>query len=319
MRFGSTVETSKLIPTPAVESREIVLDGAAYHVEVLRKRSRPSEAPRLVVVSHVTNPAAEELLKVCLAAVEHFTPEPHELWVVDNNSPQERVAWLRDRPGLNVLLNRTEPLPREARGTDLDVSVSCVQRAWGSYANAVGLELAVRLMDPACHYFMAMHMDVMPCRAGWLSFLVSKLGHTVGAAGVRMDKTRTPEGVLHVLGYVVDFHLFKRLGLDFFPDLPRFDVGDRVTTELRRAGLQVFACPNTVWEPNLRERIPLDSPLRDLHVDRAFDDNGNVIFLHLGRGIRKSDGEHNRGTTVEQWTEIAEKLFVPVRSSNRLR
>lgn len=317
MTSGSTVKTSK-VSTPTIELGEIVLDGAAYHVEVLRKRSRPPEAPRLVVVSHVTNPAAEELLKVCLAAVEHFTPEPHELWVVDNNSPRERVAWLCNRPEVNVLLNRTEPLPKEARETGLDGSVSCAQRTWGSYANAVGLELAVRLIDPACHYFMAMHMDVMPCRVGWLSFLVSKLGHTVGAAGVRMDKTRIPEGVLHVLGYVVDFRLFKRLGLDFFPDLPRYDVGDRVTVELRRAGLQVFACPNTIWESNLRERIPLDSPLRDLHVDRAFDDNGNVVFLHLGRGIRKSDGEHSKGTTVEQWAEIAEKLFMPVQSLNRL-
>ena len=156
---------------------------------------------------------------------------------------------------------------------------------------------------------MSLHMDVMACREGWLSFLLSKLGPKIRAAGVRMDKTRTPEGVLHVLGFVVDFHAFRALGVDFFPALPRWDVGDRVTIELRKAGYGVFACENTVWEPDLVEKIPHASELRTLHVDRAFDDDGNLIFLHLGRGLRKSDGEHSKGTTVEEWLRVAHETL----------
>jgi hypothetical protein len=179
----------------------------------------------------------------------------------------------------------------------------------------VGLELAVRLIDPGTHYLMSMHMDAMPCHVGWLSFLKSKLCNGVGAAGVRMDKTRTAEGVLHVLGYMVDFRLFRELKLDFFPELPDLDVGDKVTIRLRQAGYEVFVCPNTVWEAQLAEAIPLSSPLRDLHVDRSFDDDGNLIFLHLGRGVRKSAGEHKRGPSPADWIRIAREHLLALPES----
>ncbi len=99
-----------------------------------------------------------------------------------------------------------------------------VQLTWASYANAVALEIAARLINPESKYLMSMHMDTMPCRAGWLSYLMSRINGAVKAAGVRMDKTHTREGVLHVLGYIVDFQLFRKLGLDYLPDLPGLDV-----------------------------------------------------------------------------------------------
>ncbi|MBI5248485.1 MAG: hypothetical protein HY912_03225 [Desulfomonile tiedjei] len=285
----------------------ITLDGREYEVEVHRQVAISPDSPRLVVVSNLRNSSAVSLLDACLDSIERFTPEPHEVWVIDNNSPRGNVRRLLERPEINVALNRTEPLPPEARAQD----VSCPpdQLNWGRYANAVGLELAARLIDPATRYFMSMHMDTLVCRSGWMSFLKGKLRNGTAAAGVRMDRTRTPEGVLHVLGYMVDFALFQELNLDFFPQLPEFDVGDLVTVKLREAGFGVFACPNTVWEPDLVQGIPDCSPLKTLHVDRAFDDDGNVIFLHLGRGIRRSTGEHRNGTSVEEWLLVAENLI----------
>jgi hypothetical protein len=105
----------------------------------------------------------------------------------------------------------------------------------------------------------------------------------------------------------VDFRIFTRLGLDFFPELPDLDVGDRVTVKLRAAGYDVFACPNTVWEPDLADRIPESSPLRRFHADRSFDDAGNVIFLHMGRGLRRSIGEHRKGPFAEDWIRLADE------------
>ncbi len=284
---------------------QIPIDDRNYMVEVDRRIVLPTEAPRIIVVSHQPNRTAMDLLRVCIEAVQYFTPEPHELWVVDNNSPRERVDWLTKWPDINLVQNRTEPLPPQARSVGSKDVAPTSQQTWGSYANAVGLELAVSLIDPETRYLMSMHMDALPCRVGWLSFLKSKLCNGVGAAGVRMDKTRTAEGVLHVLGYMVDFGLFRELKLDFFPQLPDLDVGDRVTIRLRQAGYGVFVCPNTVWAAQLAEAIPLSSPLRDLHVDRSFDDDSNLIFLHLGRGVRKSAGEHKRGPTPADWIRIA--------------
>jgi hypothetical protein len=77
----------------------------------------------------------------------------------------------------------------------------------------------------------------------------------------------------------------------------------------------VFVCPNTVWEAQLAEAIPPSSPLRDLHVDRSFDDDGNLIFLHLGRGVRKSTGEHKKGPSTADWIRIAREHLLALPES----
>lgn len=285
--------------------RKLLIDGKTYQVEVTQKVSFGSEAPRLAVVSRQQNAMSMDLVRTCIRSIQHFTPEPHELWVIDNNSPRENLNWLMEWPDINIVLNRTEPFPLVAKEHTDAQPHHDQQLRWDSYANAIGLEIAVRVIDQKTSYLMSLHMDTMPCSKGWLSYLRSKIKENIKAAGVRMDRTRTPEGVLHVLGYLVDFQLFTELGLDYFPDLPRFDVGDRVTVRLREAGYDVFACPNTLWEPKLAARIPQDSPLREFSVDRSFDDDANVIFLHLGRGVRKSIGIHTRGTMIEEWLHLA--------------
>lgn len=286
------------------------IDARTYNVQILRKVSQPPQAPRLVVVAYQPNQLACDVLRVCIRSLQVYTTIPHELWIIDNNSPWNHTAWLLDEPNINLVLSRTTPLPPEGRG--LLSRFSRTKRAqWrqlaGSYANAIGLELGVRVIDPESHYLMTLHMDTMACHAGWLPFLQSKLTGHVRAAGVRMDTVRNPQGVLHVLGYLVDFQLFRRLELDFLPALPHYDVGDRVTIALREHGYDVFACLNTLGQPDLIEMLPQDSPLRGLQVDRAFDDSGNVIFLHLGRGLRKTAGKHRAGTTPEQWIQFAEE------------
>jgi hypothetical protein len=283
------------------------LDGIEYQLRVVRKVTLPGHAPRLVVVCLQPNDMARKVLEVCVRGVRHFTPEPHELWVVDNNSPEEQTRWLLERPDINVVLNRTEPLPPEGRGLAALAKDKNLQTQWGSYANAIGLEIAARLVDPATRVFVTLHMDTTPCKDTWLSHLIAKLGIGVAAAGVRMDRARTSDGVLHVLGYAVDFQLFRNLNLDFFPDLPAYDVGDKITTGLRAAGYEVYACANTFSNPELVEKIPHDSPFRSLHVDRVFDDAGNVIFLHLGRGVAKSDGRHSLSTLPDQWIQFCEE------------
>jgi hypothetical protein len=47
-----------------------------------------------------------------------------------------------------------------------------------------------------------------------------------------------------------------------------------------------------------------------LPVDRALDDDGNVIFLHLGRGVRKSALRSSKGVTVEEWIDFADTYLL---------
>ena len=60
------------------------------------------------------------------------------------------------------------------------------------------------------------------------------------------------------------------------------------------------------------DSLAAHSPYRDLHVDRSLDDSGNVIFLHLGRGIAKStSGQIGEGrTTPEAWIRFADEFLL---------
>lgn len=287
-------------------NKKISIDKRDYKVLASIQNIQPPQVPRLLIVSYLPNPLSRQILKVCIQAIQHYTAELHELWIIDNNSPWRNITWLMEWPDINLVLNRTEPVPPENRGLMQKLRGRQNQGIWASYANGVALEIAVRLIDPESHYIMPLHMDTMPSHPDWLSFLRSKLNDQVKAAGVRMDKGRTPTGVLHVLGYLVDFQLFKQLDLQFLPELPQHDVGDLVTVALRNAGYRVFACRNTLWDPQLINIINDSSPLRHFHVDRALDDDNNVIFLHLGRGIIKSSESNRVGTTPEEWIRLAE-------------
>ena len=308
-RVGTLIFTciAQVLEGTVLEQDRYRVDGRKYELYVMRRVNLPAEAPRLIVVSYQPNRLASAVVRTCIQAIQQLTPEPHELWVVDNNSPRRNCEWLLRWPNLNVALNRTEPVVHEKRGLMKMIKHGEKQWRWGSYANAVGLELGIRCISRNTHHIMTLHMDTMPCREGWLSFLRSRLTDRVVAAGVRMDRTRNPEGILHVLGCLVDFQLFRKLGLNFFPKLPEYDVGDLITVQLRRFGYRVFACSNSLWEPHLVEEKLKGSFLEHLTVDRSFDHEGNVIFLHLGRSIRKSQGMGEGCAGAKEWIAFAQK------------
>lgn len=304
-----------------LETTTLTIEHYPYTLQQARHKVESSTAPRIVIVSYQPTAQAQSLLRACLDSIRANTPQPHEVWVVDNNSPAEHTAWLLEREDVNVVLNRTEPIPPEKRTWSARavgwLTRNYNQRTWGSYANAIGLEIAARLIDPQTRYLVTLHMDTLVCDPNWLPFLQAKVVDNVAAAGVRLDRARVPDGVLHVLGYLVDFQRFQQLQLNFFPALPGLDVGDRVTVALRQAGYEVFACRNAFTEPNIAALIPDASPLKLLPIDRAFDDDGNLIFLHLGRGVRKSAGDPTRGVSIEEWGRLGPTDFQQAKISKR--
>lgn len=290
------------------------IDHRNYNVDIHQRQNLPEDAPRLVVAAFQPNQAARDILYTCIRAIQKFTPVPYELWVIDNHSPHPYADELLDFTDINVVLNYTDPefpvtrsplkyLKAKLRGQSRHPYSA-------SYANAIALEIAVRLIPSRSKYFMSMHMDTLPCHGGWLNFLLSKLVGNVAAAGFQMNTLRIPDGTLHILGCLIDFQRFRELDLTFLPNLPKFDTGDKITTELRQAGLCVYVCKNTFNQPHLIETIPQSSPFRNLPVVRAFDDSENIIFLHLGRGIKRATGHLERGVSPEEWNKFARKHVI---------
>lgn len=282
------------------------LDGREYRVRILQRVQFAPDAPRLVVVGYQPNELAEGILKACVESIRKFTPEPHELWIVDNCSPERRRRWLENASDLNIAFNDTEPAPPGKRSAIRRLFRAQRQQDNGSYANGIALEIAARLIAPASKRLMTLHMDTLACRGGWLTYLLSKLDEKVRAMGVRRDTLRGE--VIHCLGMLFDFTLFEPLAMTFLPELPKHDVGDKVSLRLREAGYDLRACRNTHSDPSLVALIPDASPFKTLPVDRAFDDAGQVIFAHLGRGVIKSEdpAQYRDKFSAQAWLAFAQ-------------
>lgn len=277
--------------------KTVRVDGRPYEIAIKRAAEAPLSAPRLVIAGFQPTPEAAAVLRLCIESLRRFTTIPCELWVVDNCSPAPNAAWLEGEPGINVVFNRT--LPREPRSLGDWLRLKDITPHAASYANGVALELGASVIDPGTEIMVTLHQDTMACHPRWLQYLLGKFDASCRSAGVRLDTLRVP--ALHILGMAFDFQLFKALGLSFRHDLPRHDVGDGISLGFTRAGYQLGACRNTYAEPRLIEQL-MDARFKLLRADRALDDEGNVIFMHLGRGTLKSMGKGLPGkTTVEEW------------------
>lgn len=257
----------------------------------INKNSNPI-VPRLVIPSKLLNGKSVELLRLCIQTIRKYTKQ-YELWIVDNNSPEEYVSQFLDLQDINFVLIKTNIL------------------GGGSYENAVALEIAAELIAKDTKYLMTLHQDIVVCKDGWLEDMTSRIKGNVKAVGVREDKVRVKEGILHVLGYVIDFQLFKELQLTFKPELPNFDVGDRVIYDFKEKGFEYFAYANTIWNAELVNKMPASSPFKKINVDRAIDDEDDVFFMHLGRGVLKSQGQiANEDKGIDLWIKFVNKYIL---------
>jgi len=284
----------------------IYLDGITYRVEVLRRVNSEPGVVRLLIPAYQPNESAQAILRTCVESIKKFTShDQYELWIVDNNSPLRYAKWLYGLKDVNVILNRTEPRPPDERTLVKRLAFMRNQTKWGSYANAVGIELALRCISEDTSYVMTLHMDTMCCHPDWLDYIRSKMTERTRVAGVCLEHHRTPEGVVHILGCMYDYQTAKQLGANTFPDLPHIDVGDRITIEMRKAGYEVFVCKNTYNSPEIADTLPASSPFRVINVVRVLNDSGDVIFMHLGRGIPKA-GNYYYGKTssADKWVDF---------------
>jgi SAM-dependent methyltransferase len=268
--------------------KEIFIDSYKYETYLKKKTAAPLDFPRLVIVSYQPNKDTSALLELCIRSIQKFTDTGYELWVVDNNSPEGNIKWLDSVKDINIVYVRTNPRENS-----------------GSYANALALEIAIKLIDPGTKYFMSLHEDTVVCRYGWLKYLLSKFDDKTKAVGFRLTKARVPDGVLHVCGCMIDFQFFKKQSLSFLPQLPYFDVGDKAICEIKREGFKIFNTPNTFDDESLVELIPKTLAVRNLNVTRSFNDKNEVVYMHLGRGVPKAKKiyDNQKKCSLEEWSK----------------
>ena len=204
----------------------LFIDKQNYEVFLKEKVKKPIESPRIALVIYQPNELAKKIAELCIRSIKKFTVSDYELWLIEDYSPEKNIKWLNSIDDVNIAYIRTP---------------SRLER--GSYSNAISLEAAARLISPNSNYLMSLHSDTVFCRYGWLDYLMSKFDSKTGAVGFHLSKTRTPKGVLHVCGYIMNFQLFKKYNLNFFARYPELDISDKVSYELREKGYKIFATP----------------------------------------------------------------------------
>jgi SAM-dependent methyltransferase len=269
----------------------VTLENNLYPIQVYKKSELDLDVPRIAIPSYLPTKETVEILKIAIESIFKYTDSTFELWICDNNSPIENIQWLYDFPSINLIINRND------------------YGFGGSYQNAVALELVRSQLPNETRYLMSLHQDIAVIKKGWLTFLKSKLKDNVVAAGVREDKGRVKDGILHVLGYLVDLSKVSENNLNYFPDLPDYDIGDKIIHELKNKGFSYWAAKNTLWSPELVDKISKNSDLKELSVDRSFDDEGDIFFLHLGRGVEKTKSDQ-KNLKVEQWISTIRKNYL---------
>jgi hypothetical protein len=159
------------------------------------------------------------------------------------------------------------------------------------------------------------HNDVLAYRKGWLTYLMSKLSESVIGASFGKDNSRI--NAMHISGCLVDLDIYNFDSRNWYPSWNSekemiWDVGDHYTKFLRDKNLSYYVCQNTHNDPSVLDKI--DDKLikkHNIHADIAISDEGEVLFLHLGRGITKFAGIYNKPgrTTYRQWVNFGNELL----------
>lgn len=142
---------------------------------------------RICIVNYKT----PQLIRICLRAIRKFTQYPVEVVVVDNDSQDESVEYLRSLDWIRLI--ERKPNPGDPRG---------------SFDEGSAYDLG--LADCETEFFVVMHSDTVALRPGWLTELISHFNNDPKIACVGSDKIEEEPGWRTLLKKATDFKKFKR-------------------------------------------------------------------------------------------------------------
>ena len=202
-------------------------------LEAIREgRARPADLASIVMAHYRT----EELVRLCLRAVRRLTDHPFETIVVDNNSGDGSLEYLR-RVGWIRLIERgpeAEPDAVTAHAAAMDVGLAAARGRW----------------------LVSLHTDTILRRAGWLGELLVRLRSAPNAACLGAGKLDADPAWYAVLKRLLDARRAKAafcraLGLPFNPEhgeaawYPRSYCAIYDLDCVRRLGLSFRAAPGS--------------------------------------------------------------------------
>ena len=138
----------------------------------------------------IVNYKTLDFTRLCLRSIRKFTRYPYEIIVVDNNSQDESLEYLKSLDWIRLI----------ERDTKNDVS--------GGRSHAAALD--VGLQNSSTEFFISMHSDTFVIRENWLSELISKFGDDERIACVGSGKVELEAKWRTILKRATDVRTFRR-------------------------------------------------------------------------------------------------------------
>jgi glycosyltransferase involved in cell wall biosynthesis len=141
----------------------------------------------------VVNYKTLDFTRLCLRSIRKFTRYPYEVIVVDNNSQDESLEYLKRLSWIRLI----------ERNTDNDPSNS-----GGGCSHAAALDLGLENCDT--EFFVSMHSDTFVQKDDWLTDLISYFGNDENVACVGSGKIELTPKWKVLLKKISDFRSFNR-------------------------------------------------------------------------------------------------------------
>jgi molybdopterin-guanine dinucleotide biosynthesis protein A len=218
-----------------------------------------------------------ENLSLHLIVVENSRDQSYKKEVIDLSSSKEvKITWVQNE---------------------------AAQGIGGSLGNASGIKAGLPYVED--EYLFMCHCDIFIASKRFYEEILSKSKKGFSLIGTKIDNSRI--NAIHQSGLYVKTEIANACELK--PQLPEMDVCDDLTKYCRENELDIFCFKNTFNNPSLIGGLA--SSLKEFHVDRCLDSEGNIMFMHLGRGIPKTRKTYYKPgrVLIEQWVEICQKLL----------
>ena len=139
----------------------------------------------------IANYKTLDFTRLCLRSIRKFTSYPYEVIVVDNDSQDESLAYLKSLSWIRLI-------ERQGRAAE----------PGGGYAHAAALDLGLKNCNT--EFFISMHSDTFVKKDNWLTDLISCFDNDENIACVGSGKIEPTPKWRILLKKATDLRTFKR-------------------------------------------------------------------------------------------------------------
>jgi len=233
---------------------------------------------------------SEVLTSICIRSFKKFCPSNIDLYYI-------------------VVENSTDVSYKD-RIVEIDPNVLWINNDThyvGSEANAAAIELGLEYVK--CDLVFMCHCDVCVTNESFLYNVVAKYHEGNRVIGTLFDTNPNRIGAIHVMGLLTDLELAKKV--DYMPvyksDIQIMDVGNKLIQYCTDNNLSTYCFKNTFNYPEISS---LTDKYREFNVSKCVSEKNEVLFMHLGRGIRKLNGRINNKVNMDEWVSFCEEIIV---------